>query len=100
MRRLMMLALIAPSLAPSAAQAADRHSPLDAKCGSEQTLVGNPAKPLNARPLSREPSAAQILAVYRNVDGCPQPVVLREGIGIKGNDRPALKARPKLQPIR
>lgn len=100
MRSLIVLALIAPSLAPSAAGAADRHSVLTTKCGSEQTLVGNPAKPLKARPLIREPSAAQILAVYRNVDGCPQPVVLREDIGNKSNDRPTLKAPPKLTPLR
>ncbi|KQS04643.1 hypothetical protein ASG11_10590 [Sphingomonas sp. Leaf357] len=100
MRRLISLALIAPLLAPSAVDAAARRTVLDTKCGSEQTLVGDPVKPLKAKPLGREPSAAQILAVYRNVDGCPQPVVLREGIGIKGNARPALKAPPKLSPLR
>lgn len=36
---------------------------------------------LRARPLTEEPPAKHIAAVYRSIDGCVTPVVLRDGIG-------------------
>lgn len=33
------------------------------------------------RPLGEMPPARQVLAVYRSIDGCPTPVVVRDEVG-------------------
>ena len=77
------LALIAAlSLPLVAADAQLRVATRDAKpCTPSATLVAGKQPPPGVRKLGEMPGAAQILTVYRTVDKCPEPVVLRRGIG-------------------
>ncbi|WP_375421357.1 hypothetical protein [uncultured Sphingomonas sp.] len=79
MRHLILIAALA---LPSAASAQQRLVTRDGKpCLPSATLVdGKGSKPA-IRKLGEMPGASQILAVYRTVDKCPEPVVLRSGIG-------------------
>lgn len=57
------------------------------------TYRGDAARP---RTLADMPPAAQIYTVYNVVDGCPTPVVVRDGIG--GNpsqQQPVLRVPPR-----
>jgi hypothetical protein len=44
-------------------------------------MADRPAKAARASRLGDEPSAALALTVYREVGGCPDPAILRTGIG-------------------
>ena len=39
------------------------------------------SEPVRARKLGEMPPGKQLLAVYREVDGCPKPIVVREEVG-------------------
>ena len=80
MRNLILFAALVMPL--SAADARSNVSARDGKpCTPTATLVGaEPTRP-GVRKLGEMPAAAQILTVYRTVDKCPEPVVLRRGIG-------------------
>lgn len=51
-----------------------------------QVVVGGPE--IRARKLGEMPPASAYAAVYNEVDRCPQPIVLREGIGADTAPRP------------
>jgi hypothetical protein len=52
-------------------------------CPSDPSLrmARRPGKPAKVTRLGDEPSASLALTVYRQVDGCHEPAILREGIG-------------------
>jgi len=57
--------------------------------------------PAQVRKLGEEPPAAQLRTVYRtDVDGCPVPVVLREGIGARRHKASPLVRGVTLHPVR
>jgi hypothetical protein len=79
MRHLILIAALA---LPSAALAQQRLVTRDGKpCAASATLADGKASKPGTRKLGEMPGASQILTVYRTVDKCPEPVVLRSGIG-------------------
>ncbi len=86
--RLLVLALLCLPAASSAAPrptAPAPQSPLAAQrdCPPDPSLrmARRPGRPAAVNRLGDEPSAASALAVYRHVNGCQTPAILREGIG-------------------
>jgi hypothetical protein len=77
-----LILIAALAMPPSAVEARSNVAARNGKpCTPTATLVGaEPTKP-GVRKLGEMPAAAQILTVYRTVDKCPEPVVLRWGIG-------------------
>lgn len=79
--------------APSARTLAER-------CSGQQTAT---APKMTARPqkLGDEPPASRLYTLYRSVDGCPQPIVLQDGIGAnKHKGRPIAPGLPQARPLR
>ena len=84
MLRLIVI-LFSLSAAPVAAQAigdqlAGRTGKRDCATATVRQVDGQMPK-ARVRHLGDMPPAKQYLTVLREVDGCPRPVVLREGIG-------------------
>ena len=86
MRLLLLLALALPSASAaspppgrSAPQAAARAP--DCRANLRLRMADRPGKPATVNRLGEEPPAAAILAVYREVGGCPEPAILRVGLG-------------------
>lgn len=82
-----MLALI---LALGAVPAAQGAMPVDppARCGvfdgvrpAGDAARGQGEAPARARRLDRLPAADHVLAVFRTIDNCPAPVIVRSDIG-------------------
>jgi hypothetical protein len=79
MRTLILLAALS---LPAAADARPALATRDGKpCTPSATLVGGGAQKPGVRKLGELPPASQILTVYRTVDKCPEPIVLRRGVG-------------------
>lgn len=77
-----LILLTALTLPLSATTAQQRVMTRDGKpCTPSATLVADKAAKPGVRKLGELPPAAQILTVYRTVDKCPVPVVLRNGVG-------------------
>ena len=73
---------VATAEEPAAAPANADPSKLADRCGTGNGLAQyRKDGGLRVQPLGAMPPAAEIRAVYRTVDGCPAPVVLRKGIG-------------------
>lgn len=83
---LMSAMLSAPAIAPQPT-GVPRSPPR--RCASGPGLTEYRADAgLAAHPLDREPPAALLLGLYRVVDGCPTPVVLRRGLGSETDAAP------------
>jgi hypothetical protein len=86
MRLLLLLALALPSASaalPASGASRPQASTRAPDCRADLRLRsaqrrGGPAK---LTPLGEEPSAAIILTVYREVGGCPEPAIVRTGLG-------------------
>ncbi len=79
---LLILALV--PLATASAQTAPTGRPVaktPTQCKPTAGLVDHRDGTASVRPLAEMPPAARVLTVYREVDGCPTPVVLRRGVG-------------------
>ncbi len=88
MRLLMLLALVLPSAsfaapAPRAGPDATVAASTDCRDYSRLRMAGRPGKAARVTPLGDEPAAALALTVYREVGGCPDPAILRTGIGYR-----------------
>lgn len=78
--RLLVLALI--PLAATTVAAVERPRLATPKsCGGELRPVEQDKEPMRPNKLGELPPASQFLTVYREVDGCPKPVVVRRDIG-------------------
>lgn len=99
MRTLFIVALL--PLAPAMAQQAPRTS-LPAKCKPTAGLVEyKPDGATRPRPLADMPQAVEIKTLWRVVDGCPQPIVVRRGLGNpSATPSPAPDAKPKTRTLR
>ena len=78
------LAVMLPLGALDAQSVKPKHKSIDAKTACEKppsTMVDRSGKQAGVRKLGDMPPAKQYLTALREVDGCPKPVVLREGIG-------------------
>ncbi|MDB5707755.1 MAG: hypothetical protein JWN66_4871 [Sphingomonas bacterium] len=74
-----ILALATVAAAPGPKQATTAAKPV---CQNTNRYDADQQQaPPGAHKLSAEPPAAQILTVLRTVDGCTQPVVIREDVG-------------------
>ena len=74
--------LAMPLLAAAAPAGPQAPKPARPMCQNSATLNVNDPKPRRAiHPLGEEPPARAIRTVLRTVDGCSQPVVIREDIG-------------------
>ena len=67
-------------LLPFAATAVAQTPKLAKPCKPEALLAGK-REPARVRPLSEMPPAKHILGVYREANGCAEPIVLRERVG-------------------
>ncbi|URW74519.1 hypothetical protein M9980_07970 [Sphingomonas donggukensis] len=81
-----LIAALAVPLSPPAAGQAMKASPrvianpMPDRCGGNR-IAGHVGRRAGPSPLAQQPPAARLYALYRTVDGCPRPIVLREGIG-------------------
>lgn len=90
--------------APAAAQQAPVHTskPIgsvaaaSARCNPGAAAVDYRGKGTSPKKLGEMPPANQIYTVYTRVDDCPQPIVVRKGIGAN----PHLKTSPTRSPPR
>ena len=81
---------------PARAGAPTPRTAKPADCQPTAGIVTYRGGDVGPRKLGDLPPASQIYAVYNEVDGCPTPVVVREGIG--GNPaqkQPVLRTPPK-----
>lgn len=79
----MLISLIAAMIAaPAVVYPAVPIAARDAKCPERPSVFDAAAASIpKARRLDREPPASLYLTVYREVDGCATPVVLRKDVG-------------------
>ncbi len=67
-----------------------------ADCQPTAGIVAYRGGEIAPRKLGDLPPASEIYAVYNEVDGCPTPVVVREGIGANpAQKQPVLRTPPK-----
>lgn len=80
MRRLLLTAtpLIAALLGAAASDARSTPRQPASTCVKPSARAVDGAKTIGPRKLGEMPPAKQYLAVVREIDGCPRPVVLRE----------------------
>lgn len=71
----------APRATADAPAAATPQSPV---CENHQGMMASQKPAIGARPLNQEPGARHIKAVVRVIDGCSQPIVLREKVSGRG----------------
>jgi hypothetical protein len=78
-----MLSMVLIALAaPAVVAAMPPPSPSPAHCrGSGVTYAGKGKPVTSPRKLGELPPARHYLAVVRQVEGCPEPAVIRSGIG-------------------
>lgn len=99
----MILLTVALAL-PLAIAVAEEPRPKDTnvtakRCAGNDTARYRPGS-LSVQPLGAMPSAARIRTVYRNVNGCPVPVVLERGIGAnRDKQMPIAGDMPDLTPL-
>ncbi|MEA3012252.1 MAG: hypothetical protein QOD42_797 [Sphingomonadales bacterium] len=99
---LALLAFASAAGAPAAPSSAPRNgairlTPAD-RCRSDAPRVADSPGTVAAQRLDQLPAGNLDLAVMREVDGCPEPVTIREGYGAMGaRPRPAKREeRPAL----
>jgi len=76
---LLLVTLLAAAPLSSPLQPASR-SPQDGKCPNARSYFTGDSRSAEARRLDQLPPGRLELTVLREVDGCPIPAVLREGI--------------------
>lgn len=77
----MLSTLIILAALPSVA--AERPTPAPLKqCAQPQPEQIEARHPIGMRKLGEIAPAKQLLGVYRSVDGCPNPIVVREEVGL------------------
>ncbi|WP_156340289.1 hypothetical protein [Sphingomonas sp. Leaf17] len=82
MRLLALALLVLPHGAVSAQSLRSAEKPGGSLCRTGPSVAASRrAAPVGMHKLGDLPPAAQIQTVWRQVDGCPTPVVLRDGIG-------------------
>ena len=86
MHLLFLVALLAMAPASSPLQPTGR-SPLNDKCPNARSWFADQSGGADARRLDQLPPGRLELTVVREVDGCPIPAVLREGISVWPVDR-------------
>lgn len=70
------------------------------KCAPTPGLIDYQDGTATVRRLGEMPPAAHVLTVYRAVDGCPTPVVLRRGIGAdNGAERPPISGDAQMRTL-
>lgn len=105
MRPLLIAALTLPLAAPASAQYTGPNSqaapmPGADRCGGNR-IAGHIGPKAGAHTLAEQPPAARLYALYRMVDGCPEPIVLQEGIGANPERRlPITAEHPRLRRLR
>ena len=98
MHLLFLVALLAMAPASSPLQPTGR-SPLNDKCPNATSWFAGQSRGADARRLDQLPPGRLELTVVREVDGCPIPAVLREGISGWPADRAEPAAQPR-EPVR
>lgn len=63
--------------------AAPNPRPAAKQCDARLQHADGDTAPARARKLNEMPPANQIKTVYREVDGCPKPMIVRRDIGAK-----------------
>lgn len=91
---LALLAFASAASAPAAPSSAARNGDIrltsPGRCRSDSPRVADSPGTVAAQRLDRLPAGNLDLAVMREVDGCPEPVTIREGYGAMGaRSRPA-----------
>jgi len=82
MRILLLFALALPAApSPQRDRPAAITTSIDCRAYSRLRMADRPVKAAKATRLGDEPSAALALAVHREVGNCPEPVIVRTGIG-------------------
>ena len=70
------------------------------RCGSGQATVYSPKRHSpSTRPLGKEPPAARLYALHREVNGCPAPIVLRKGIGANPDKQLPITGAAQVKPL-
>jgi len=94
MSALFLAALLAaaPASASAPLQPTSRLAP-DSKCPSATSYFANGSDGAQARRLDQLPPGRLELTVLREVQGCPIPAVLRDGIGGRPTAEPARSER-------
>ena len=87
MHLLFLVALLAMAPVSSPLQPTGR-SPLNDKCPNATSWFAGQSRGADARRLDQLPPGRLELTVLREVDGCPIPAVLREGISSWPSERP------------
>jgi len=95
-----LLILAAALAAPAGTPAAPPRAPAEAKppalailappgktCRRPDVVLARPSIHTEAKPLGELPAGDLMLAVYNEIDGCMEPVVVRQGIGFDGRRR-------------
>jgi hypothetical protein len=95
---LLLVTLLAIAPVSSPLQPAGR-SPLDEKCPNARSYFAANSRNAEARRLDQLPPGRLELTVVREVDGCPIPAVLREGISGWPAGRAESAAQPR-DPVR
>ena len=88
MNALFLVVLFAAAPAVSPLQPGAR-TPLNDKCPQARSWFAGEPRGAQARRLDQLPPGRLELTVLREVDGCPIPAVLRDGIGGPPEARPA-----------
>lgn len=91
---LVMALPLAPAMAAQPAfppKVADKCKPANVKAADGQIPSAR------ARPLADMPPAVEIKALYREVNGCPKPIVVRRNVGNPG-EAPSPDAKPDMRP--
>jgi hypothetical protein len=86
MRLLLLLAMALPAASaaappPQRDRAAVATASTDCRDHSRLRMADRPARAARVTRLGEEPTAALALTVYRVVGGCPEPAIIRTGIG-------------------
>ena len=84
MRTLCLAAILSLLAAPALAAPDEKRS-----CTRPDAHRARPAAPVRPRTLGELPPGSLELAVYRQIDGCQTPVIVRQNIGaVSGPARP------------
>ena len=86
MRVILILALALPAVSvaapsPQSDRVRTAAPAVDCQAYSRLRMADRPAKPARANRLGDEPTGTLALTVHREVNGCPEPAILRTGIG-------------------
>ena len=80
----MLMRTLAAALVLLFASAAPARDHLPAKPCKPEAQVMRQREPMRVRPLNEQPPAKHILGIYREANGCTEPVVLRKRVGAPG----------------